>query len=90
MAESRQSDICNRIFNRYGNFPRMIFGHRKIIGIFFKVVVGGGGVSKWAYFCIQPSFIFYLMCRPICLLYRVIQDFVRKALFSEIQAVGSE
>ena len=39
-------------------------------------------MSKWAYFCIQPrnNFI-YLMYSAICLLYRVIQDFMQKALF---------
>ena len=50
----------------------------------------GWGVSKWAYFCIQPSSSFLcLMYNPICLLYRVIQDFMQKALFSEIQAIRS-
>ena len=44
-------------------------------------IVKGVGVSKWTYFCIQPSSIFYLMCNPMCLLYRVIQDFVQKVLF---------
>ena len=46
------------------------------------------GVSKWAYFCIQPSsnFICLMYCL-IYLLYRVIQDFVQKALFCEIQAI---
>ena len=47
----------------------------------------GGGVSKLAYICIQPSSIFIcLMHSPVCLLCLVIQDFVQKALFSEIQA----
>ena len=46
----------------------------------------GGRESKWAYFCIQPSFNFISqMYSPIYLLYRVIQDFVQKALFSEIR-----
>ena len=58
---------------------------KKRIGL--KVLVErGGGVSKWAYFFIQLSSMFSL----ICLLYRVIQDFVQRALFSEIQAVRSE
>ena len=49
---------------------------------------GGGGVPKWAYFCIQPSSNFICpMYSPICLLYRVIQDFVQKAPFPEIQAI---
>ena len=30
-----------------------------------------------------------LMCCIKCLLYRVIQDFVQKAVFSEIQAIRS-
>ena len=40
------------------------------------------GLSKWAYICIQPTkpHVFRLMSSPICLLYRVIQDFVQKAL----------
>ena len=47
-------------------------------------------VSKWAYFCIEPSSNFLcLMCSQICLLYRVIQVVVQKALFPEIQAVRS-
>ena len=29
----------------------------------------------------QVAFFFCLMCSPICLLYRVIQDFVQKVLF---------
>ena len=41
-------------------------------------------------FRIQPdSILFSLMDSLICLLYRVIQDFVQKALFSEIQAIRS-
>ena len=49
-----------------------------------------GRVSKWAYFCIQlsPNLV-CLMFNPVCLLYCVIQDFVQKALFSEIQAIRS-
>ena len=51
---------------------------------------GGGGVSKCAYFCMQPSSNFIcLVYSPICLLYRVIHDFVQKVLFSAIQAIGS-
>ena len=43
-------------------------------------------VSKCAYFFIQPSSNFIcLMFSPICLLNRLIQEFVQKALFSEIQ-----
>ena len=48
---------------------------------------GGGAVSRWAYFCIQPSSIFCLMYSPICLLYHFIQDFAQKALLSEIQTI---
>ena len=49
-----------------------------------------GGVSKWAYFCTQPSSNFIcLMFSPICLLYRAIQDFVQKSLFSKIEAIRS-
>ena len=33
---------------------------------------------------------FCLICSPICLLYRVIQDFVQKAQLSEIQTIKSE
>ena len=58
-------------------------------GVCVCVCGGGGGVKK-GYFCIQPSSnMFCLMCSPICPLYRVIQDFVQKALFPEIQAIRS-
>ena len=54
---------------------------------------GGGGegrVSRWDCFCIQPSSDYFcLMGSPICLLYLVMQDFVQKALFSEIRAIRS-
>ena len=56
----------------------------------FHFITGGTaerGVSKLAYFCIQQSSIFCLMCCPIRLLYRVVKDFVQKVLFSEILAV---
>ena len=50
---------------------------------------GEGGVSM-AYLCIQPtSIIFHLMSSTICLFHSVVQDFVQKALFSEIQAIRS-
>ena len=46
------------------------------------------GLSKRALFCIQPASNFIcLMYSLICLHYRVIQDFVPKAPFSEIQAI---
>ena len=58
-------------------------------GIIIKYLKGKG-VSEWVYACKQPSsIVFCLMCSPIYLLYRVIQDVVQKALFSEIQAIRS-
>ena len=52
-----------------------------------------GGAIKMGLFLNQPRSIFFclsLMCSPICVLYRVIQDFVQNVLFSEIQASRSE
>ena len=54
-----------------------------------NIALNGGGI-RMGYFCIQPSCNFiclmYSPISPICLLYRVMQDFVQKALFSERQA----
>ena len=49
----------------------------------------GGGIKMGLFLHITKFQFFYLMCSPICLLYRVIQDLVQKALFSEIQVIRS-
>ena len=49
----------------------------------------GGGYQDGPISAYNQVSVFYLMSSPICLLYRVIEEFLQKALFSEIQAIRS-
>ena len=60
-----------------------------IIGPGIKGAGERGGIKMGVSAYNQVPFVFGLMCSHICLHYLVIQDFVQKAQFFEIQAIGN-
>ena len=89
MYLTSKSKILSRIYISRKRGINLFIKKFNVKNIFKKADTSKGGI-KMGLFVHTTKFQFIrLMYSPICRLYRVIQDFVQKAIFSEIQAITS-